>query len=44
LVRIVAVLNAKGYHNRYVFASGAGHVDRKVVSQALPEALFWLWQ
>ena len=42
--RMAAVLKAKGYHYRYVFAAGAGHVDRKVVQQTLPEALLWLWQ
>ena len=25
-------------------AAGAGHVDRRVVNQTLPEALLWLWQ
>jgi hypothetical protein len=29
---------------RYVFATGAGHVDGRVVNQTLPEALLWLWQ
>jgi enterochelin esterase family protein len=42
--RMAAALKAKGYHYRYVFATGAGHVDRKVVNQTLPEALLWLWQ
>ena len=42
--RMAAVLKDKQYHYRYVFAAGAGHVDRKVVNQTLPEALLWLWQ
>ena len=28
----------------YVFSAAAGHVDRKVVAQTLPEALVWLWR
>ena len=42
--RMAAVLKDKGYHYRYVFSANAGHVDRKVVNQTLPEALLWLWQ
>ena len=42
--RMAAALKAKGYHYRFVFALGAGHVDRRVVDQTLPEALEWLWQ
>jgi enterochelin esterase family protein len=42
--RMAAALKAKGYHYRYVFSEDAGHVDRKVVNQTLPEALLWLWQ
>ncbi len=41
---MATVLKAKGYHYRYVYAEGAGHVDRRVVGQTLPEALLWLWQ
>jgi iron(III)-enterobactin esterase len=42
--RMAAALKDKKYHYRYVFSAGAGHVDRKVVRQTLPEALLWLWQ
>jgi enterochelin esterase-like enzyme len=42
--RMAAVLKAKGYHYRYVFAKAAGHTDGKVTRQTLPEALGWLWQ
>ena len=42
--RMAAALKAKGYPYRFVFAQGAGHVDRRVVRQTLPAALEWLWQ
>ncbi|HEU5340472.1 hypothetical protein [Edaphobacter sp.] len=38
------VLAAKGYHYQFVFARNAGHVDRAVKQQTLPEALEYLWQ
>ncbi len=38
------VLAAKGYHYQFVFARNAGHVDRDVKLQTLPEALEYLWQ
>lgn len=38
------VLAAKGYHYQFVFARNAGHVDRAVKRQILPEALEYLWQ
>jgi enterochelin esterase-like enzyme len=38
------VLAAKGYHYQFVFAINAGHVDRAVRQQTLPEALEYLWQ
>jgi enterochelin esterase family protein len=41
---MAAALKAKGYHYRYVFAEQAGHVDRRVVNQTLPDALLWLWK
>jgi enterochelin esterase-like enzyme len=41
--RMVAVLKAKGYHYRYVFAEGARHTDGRVTRQTLPGALEWLW-
>jgi enterochelin esterase family protein len=37
-------LAAKGYHYQFVFAQNAGHVDRAVKLQTLPEALEYLWQ
>ena len=42
--RMAAVLKAKGYHYRYVFSKASGHVDGKVVSATLPDALLWLWK
>jgi iron(III)-enterobactin esterase len=38
------VLAAKGYDYQFVFARNAGHVDRAVVNQTLPEALEYIWQ
>jgi enterochelin esterase-like enzyme len=42
--RMAAALKEKGYHYQYVFAKNAGHTDRKVYDQTLPEALEWMWQ
>jgi enterochelin esterase-like enzyme len=42
--RMADALKAKGYHYHYVFCKNAGHVDRKVVGQTLPEALEWVWR
>ena len=38
------VLAAKGYHYQFVFARNAGHTDRTVKQQSLPEALEYIWQ
>jgi len=38
------VLAAKGYHYQFVFARNAGHTDRGVRQETLPEALEWLWK
>ena len=37
-------LAGKGYHYQFVFARNAGHVDRGVREQTLPEALEYVWQ
>jgi enterochelin esterase-like enzyme len=42
--RMARVLADKGYHYQFVFARNAGHVDRGVRQQTLPEALEWLWK
>ena len=41
--RMARVLADKGYHYQFVFARNAGHTDRTVKQQTLPEALEWLW-
>ena len=38
------VLAAKGYHYQFTFARNAGHCDRAVKQQTLPQALEWLWR
>jgi iron(III)-enterobactin esterase len=38
------VLATKGYHYQFVFARNAGHTDRTVKQQTLPEALEYVWQ
>jgi iron(III)-enterobactin esterase len=42
--RMAKVLAAKSYHYQFVFARNAGHVDRAVKQQTLPEALEYIWQ
>lgn len=42
--QMAKALAAKGYHYQFVFARNAGHVDRAVKSQTLPEALEYVWQ
>jgi enterochelin esterase-like enzyme len=42
--RMAKVLAAKGYPYQFVFAENAGHVDRTVKMQTLPEALEYVWQ
>jgi iron(III)-enterobactin esterase len=41
--RMARVLAAKKYHYQFVFAENAGHVDRAVKAQTLPEALEYVW-
>ena len=38
------VLAAKGYPYQFTFARNAGHCDRAVKQQTLPQALEWLWK
>jgi enterochelin esterase family protein len=38
------VLADKGYHYQFVFARDAGHTDRNVKQQTLPEALEYVWK
>jgi enterochelin esterase-like enzyme len=42
--RTATVLAAKGYHYQFVFARNAGHVDKGVKQQTLPEALKYVWR
>jgi len=42
--RMAKVLADKHYHYQFVFARNAGHVDRSVRQQTLPEALEYIWQ
>jgi enterochelin esterase-like enzyme len=37
-------LTGKGYHYQFVFARNAGHTDRAVKQQTLPEALEYVWE
>ena len=42
--RMAEVLAARNYPYQFVFARNAGHCDRLVKQQTLPEALEWLWR
>lgn len=42
--KMAGVLAAKGYHYQFVFAVNAGHTDRAVKAQTLPEALEYVWK
>jgi enterochelin esterase-like enzyme len=42
--RMAKVLAEKGYHYQFVFARNAGHSDKSVKDQTLPEALEYVWQ
>jgi iron(III)-enterobactin esterase len=42
--KMASVLAARGYHYQFTFARNAGHTDRAVKQQTLPEALEWLWK
>jgi iron(III)-enterobactin esterase len=41
---MAAALKAKGNHNRFVYATGAGHCDSNARNQVMPEGLIWLWR
>jgi enterochelin esterase family protein len=38
------VLAGKGYRYQFTFSKNAGHCDRAVKQQTLPQALEWLWK
>ena len=37
-------LAAKGYQYQFTFVRNAGHCDRGMKEQTLPQALEWLWK
>jgi hypothetical protein len=37
-------MKKKGYEYQYVWAEGAGHVERGVERQTLEEAMEWVWK
>jgi enterochelin esterase-like enzyme len=43
-MRTAAALQAKGYHNRFVYAAGVGHCDYNVQTATLADTLVWMWQ
>jgi enterochelin esterase-like enzyme len=42
--RMADVFKAKGYEYQYLWAEGAGHVERGVERQTLAEAMEWVWK
>lgn len=42
--RMAKVLAEKGYKYQFLFVKNAGHTDRAVKQQTLPEALEYIWQ
>ncbi len=42
--KMAQALAAKGYHYQFIFAKNAGHTDRAVKQQTLPEALEYVWK
>ncbi len=42
--RMADALKAKGYEYQYLWAEGAGHVERGVERQTLGEAMEWVWK
>ncbi|MES1258762.1 MAG: alpha/beta hydrolase-fold protein [Acidobacteriota bacterium] len=42
--RLAKVLKDKGYSYQFVYSKGAGHTQRKVINQSLPQALEYVWQ
>jgi len=41
---MAGVLKAKGYDYQYLWAEGAGHVERGVERQTIQEAMEWVWK
>jgi enterochelin esterase-like enzyme len=42
--RLAKILKDKGYPYQFVFTRGAGHTERKVIVNTLPQALEYVWQ
>jgi enterochelin esterase-like enzyme len=40
---LAKILKDKGYPYQFVFSKGAGHTQRKVIDNSLPQALEYLW-
>jgi iron(III)-enterobactin esterase len=41
--RFAKVLKDKGYAYQFVYSKGAGHTQRKVINNSLPQALEYVW-
>jgi enterochelin esterase family protein len=41
--RLAKVLKEKGYAYQFVYSKGAGHTQRKVINNTLPQALEYVW-
>jgi enterochelin esterase family protein len=42
--RLSKILRDKGYHYQFLYTKGAGHTQRKVINNTLPQALEYVWQ
>ncbi len=42
--RTAAALQAKGYHQRFVFSKATGHCDGRVFNETLADTLVWVWR
>ncbi len=41
--RLAKILKDKGYNYQFVYSKGAGHTQRKVIDNSLPQALEYVW-
>jgi enterochelin esterase-like enzyme len=41
--RLAKILKEKGYAYQFVYSKGAGHTQRKVINNTLPQALEYVW-
>jgi len=41
--RLARILKDKGYAYQFVYSKGAGHTQRKVINNSLPQALEYVW-